>query len=277
MVKRCSCCKEEKSLLEFHKDKTGKFGVMAICKNCRKIPLFKRKIVLPEGFKICSKCGKEKELSEFHKDKRGKFGVHSRCIDCYKIYCKINKDNIRKKNQRYAKENKVIIQEKAKRYREEHQEEFKIYRLSRKQQIHDYYEKNKEKWVISRESRKEQINKREKERLKTDVNYKIRRLLKDRIYGSLKGLNKSENTVNLLGCSLEFCKQYIENQFKDGMTWDNWGRGLGDKGMQEWHIDHIQPCIMFDLSKPEQQAQCFHYTNLRPLWAKENISRQKYF
>jgi len=57
---------------------------------------------------------------------------------------------------------------------------------------------------------------------------------------------------------------HLERQFKDGISWDNYG---------EWHIDHIRPCAKFDLSKPEEQRACFHYTNLQPLWEKENVSK----
>jgi len=49
------------------------------------------------------------------------------------------------------------------------------------------------------------------------------------------------------------------------MTWSNYGKG--------WHIDHIKPCASFDLSNPEQQKICFHYTNLQPLWAIDNIKK----
>jgi hypothetical protein len=87
---------------------------------------------------------------------------------------------------------------------------------------------------------------------------------------ALKRNSKKGRTLELLGCNIEFLREYIQKQFKEGMTWDNYGGGICGKGMTEWHIDHIKPCSSFDLSKSEEQYQCFHYTNLQPMWAKEN-------
>jgi hypothetical protein len=70
----------------------------------------------------------------------------------------------------------------------------------------------------------------------------------------------------LLGCSINFLKKYLEDRFKEGMLWRNYG-------IYGWHIDHIIPCYNFDLSKLEEQNKCFHYSNLQPLWAKENWSK----
>jgi hypothetical protein len=89
----------------------------------------------------------------------------------------------------------------------------------------------------------------------------------------LKGINKTANSVKLLGCSVNFARKHIENLFVNGMNWTNWGNGWNGKGMQEWHIDHIKPCSSFDLSNPEEQKKCFHYTNLQPLWAKDNLEK----
>lgn len=80
------------------------------------------------------------------------------------------------------------------------------------------------------------------------------------------GASKSSKTLELLGCSLKSLKSYIESKFLDGMNWDNYG-------YHGWHIDHIRPCCSFDLTDPEQQKQCFHYTNLQPLWAKDNLRK----
>ena len=70
----------------------------------------------------------------------------------------------------------------------------------------------------------------------------------------------------LIGCSAIELKEHIEKRFKDGMNWDAYLRSL-------IHIDHIRPCASFDLSDPEQQKACFHYTNLQPLWAKDNLKK----
>ena len=70
----------------------------------------------------------------------------------------------------------------------------------------------------------------------------------------------------LLGCSAEQLRTHLEEKFTDGMSWDNYGyRG--------WHIDHIRPCASFDLTDPQQQLECFHYTNLQPLWAEDNFKK----
>ena len=72
--------------------------------------------------------------------------------------------------------------------------------------------------------------------------------------------------IKMLGCSFEFLRNYIESKFLEGMTWEN-------HGYYGWHIDHIIPCSSFDLSIKENQFKCFHYTNLQPLWAFENLSK----
>jgi len=102
------------------------------------------------------------------------------------------------------------------------------------------------------------------ERRKKDPAFKILTILRGRIRQALKGYNKSDLTVKLLGCSIEEFWIHLEKKFIRGMTRENHG---------EWHVDHIIPCASFDLSKPEEQAKCFHYTNLQPLWAIDNLKK----
>ena len=78
--------------------------------------------------------------------------------------------------------------------------------------------------------------------------------------------NKQAHTMDLAGCDIEYLVEYLEDQFQAGMSWKNHGR-------DGWHIDHIKPCASFDLTKLQDQKQCFHYTNLQPLWAYQNQSK----
>jgi len=77
---------------------------------------------------------------------------------------------------------------------------------------------------------------------------------------------KYSRFIDLVGASIESVRAHLEQQFKPGMTWANYGK-IG------WHIDHIKPCASFDLSDPNQQKACFHYSNLQPLWALDNLSK----
>ena len=91
---------------------------------------------------------------------------------------------------------------------------------------------------------------------------RIRTLVTNAIKRS--GSEKAAKTEDLLGCTVAEARAHLEAQFLPGMTWDNHG---------EWHIDHIRPCASFDFSDPQQQKECSHYSNLQPLWAKDNLSK----
>lgn len=108
------------------------------------------------------------------------------------------------------------------------------------------------------------INK--KIRYHKDINFRLRECLGARIRQSLKYGFKSKSTLKLIGCSIKQLRNYLQSKFKNNMSWSNYGK---------WHIDHIRPCCSFDLSKPSQQRKCFHYTNLQPLWALENLRKGK--
>ena len=92
--------------------------------------------------------------------------------------------------------------------------------------------------------------------------------IKSRLAKSFRkiGREKVGRTLDFVGCDIDFLKIHIEKQFAKGMTWENRGR-------YGWHLDHIRPCSSFNLSNPEQQKLCFHYTNYQPLWAHENLTK----
>lgn len=73
--------------------------------------------------------------------------------------------------------------------------------------------------------------------------------------------------LEYLGCTANELAAYLQAQFKRRMSWDNYGK---KDGVKCWEIDHIKPVTAFDLMDEEQRKACFHYTNLRPMWARDN-------
>ena len=96
------------------------------------------------------------------------------------------------------------------------------------------------------------------------MNFKIKHSLRARIGHALKNSQKSGSAVRDLGCSIEKFRDHLEVRFVSNMSWINYGH----KG---WHIDHIVPLSSFDLTDPKQFREACHYTNLQPLWAKDNL------
>lgn len=144
-------------------------------------------------------------------------------------------------------------------------------KVCRNKQSRLFYLKNKD--IIDKKhkeydkSHKQQINKYQieyvRQKRKTDLSFRILNNFRRRLLKALNNECKIESSLNLLGCTSKDLKQYLESRFKSGMTWNNYG-------LHGWHIDHIKPCSKFDLSKVSEQRECFHYTNLQPLWAEEN-------
>ena len=157
-------------------------------------------------------------------------------LDKIKSYYFKNLDKIKKYHKKYQIENRDRINEVKKKYN-----------LKNKIKIR----KDKKEWKIK--------NWRENEE------FRLKENLRHRIYMALKGTVKSKKTMDLLGTSIDNLWIHLEKSFKSGMTKDNYGK--------IWHVDHIIPCAAFDLSDPKQQTKCFHYSNIQPLWAEENLKK----
>lgn len=157
-------------------------------------------------------------------------------------------------NRQYRLKNAEKLKEDKKREYEENKEWYVQYNR-------DYREKNKESL---REDKAEYV----REKRKTDPTFRLIENMRLRVSSALRCQDSAKNktTIDLLGCTPEFLKNYLESKFTEGMTWDNYGK----KG---WHVDHILPCASFDLTKEEEQKKCFHYTNLQPLWWLDNIKK----
>lgn len=150
----------------------------------------------------------------------------------------------------------------------------KAHRLANKEKVaamrRRSYLKNIESIKAWKEKNRESIREYHREykarRLSQDPQYAVSRDIRSRVRKAIRGASgvKSKSCQKLLGCSHAFAMAHIEAQFLPGMTWGN---------RKEWHIDHIIPVAAFDLTDPEHQSLCFHYTNLRPLWAVDNIRK----
>ena len=103
-----------------------------------------------------------------------------------------------------------------------------------------------------------------KQALRKTPRFKVVRAARRRLRKIVKEKSRSVWHNDFIGCTPEFLCAHLAQNFKDGMSWDNYG---------QWHIDHIRPCAAFDLTNEDQCRLCFHYSNLQPLWANENIAK----
>jgi len=173
----------------------------------------------------------------------------------------------RKKKEDYQK-NKTYILERNRKYRNKHRDEIN-------KKLNKYYYANHEKMLASalrsrnkrRKERSEAQYVYKKKRLKYDPIFKMKETIRSRIYLCLKRnkIIKSQTLINLLGTNnMDLVWSHLKKQFKRGMTQKNHGK---------WHIDHIRPISSFNLHDPLQQRQCFHYKNMQPLWATDNLKK----
>jgi hypothetical protein len=211
--------------------------------------------------KICSKCKAEKEVCDFGIHNSTKDRLRKVCKDCRKIEEKI-----------YREKNPEKRKIRSKKWKDKNPEYNKNYYLKNIEKINKtkktWSELNKEKVKkdkrIWRENNidkvREYYNNRIKKQRKSEPLKKLIFNVRSRISSILK--NKRKNTFNIVGCSPEFLKEYLEKKFKNGMSWENQGK---------WHIDHIMP--LSSAKTEEEIYELCHYTNLQPLWAEDNLRK----
>lgn len=119
---------------------------------------------------------------------------------------------------------------------------------------------------------KKKIIAKQQERKKIDIQYKLSHRYRNLLVKAVRRKYTSKAEISkLLTIDYPTFKTYVESLFSDGMTWDNYG-GRDGKG---WEMDHIKPLRDFDLTNEEHVKECFHYTNIRPVWALENKKRNR--
>jgi hypothetical protein len=211
--------------------------------------------------KKCCTCKEIKELTDFCNDKNKKDGRGCKCKKCQNEYNKKyilkHKEEKRKYDILRYENNKNKLLEKQKEYAKQHKEE------KRK------YDK------VYKQLNKSKRNKWEKNKKENDSSYKIICDMRTRMLQALHGESKSAHTMELIGCSIEAFKIYlqqtaIQNGYKDF--------DINNFDGKKYHIDHIVPCSWFNMSDPNQQREAFNYKNCQILSAEENLKKNnKYY
>jgi len=197
---------------------------------------------------ICSRCNKE-----FIKTRNSQKYCSKKCSEeTSKEYYRseVYKKKHRESQKKYKEKNKDYYDEKDK-IRSKDREYFKKYRATESYKV----------W-------KRNYNKKFKENPENRILEVTRSYISSTVKKFSGKIKKTKKTINYVGLTkLEF-KKYLEDKFLPGMTWDNYGK---------WHIDHIKPISKFNLTKEGELEKCFHYSNLQPLWAIDNLKKNNKF
>jgi hypothetical protein len=208
--------------------------------------------------KICSKCKEEKLFCNFNKKKHSKDGVRTTCKKCdsneIKKWRENNKDKVKEQKKRYNKKYHQKNLDRGKTYREKNKEKTLI-------RSSNWRKKNPNYSTLYFQNNKDRINNNIAIRKKTDPLFKILTNCRSKI-NKILGLKKNNHSFKIIGCTPKELKEHLERQFVIGMSWDNYG-------LFGWHIDHIIP--LSSAKSEEELYKLCHYSNLQPLWAKDNL------
>jgi hypothetical protein len=230
-TKICKGCNKEKDLDDFFRLKYSHDGRQHYCKNCGSAKSAKYlKDRIPKRYveltRICKDCKIEMDIEMFNKNCQAHNGRLPICKTCAK--------------------NRLVKNRSKTKYKPR--------------------ERSNEDRESAKNKRREWHRRRHQIRKATDPIYDIKRRLKFRIHHLMKKMDcvKSQTSMKLLGCTIQFFKEWIESQFPDDMSWAD---------RKSFHLDHVRPCASYNLLNPDEQKQCFSWMNYRPMWATENLSK----
>jgi len=264
-MKRCSRCSRilPRESDYFFVNTAQKDGLTPNCKECVGVKFTPDRLIrIKDGMKYCNMCKRwlPHDTTHFARDKNQKGGFYFQCKECGGWEFKDTDELVPKDGMKLCPKCRRTLPCTADYFFRKSKCSYGL--QSRCKDCAKAYRKEK---GYSSEATKN----RSKDRWNTDPNYKMASLLRNRIYYALKDNRKSASTMELLGCTIDELKLHLESLFTDGMTW-------GTHGINGWHIDHVKPCAMFDLSDSRQQKECFNYKNLQPLWMTENLVKHSW-
>lgn len=253
-MKHCNRCQQDKPLDAFNKDSSSKDSHFSWCKICSrevdKEKYLRKKLGICKGRKqkqerlptpekkTCSFCGEEKDSAFFGKAKGNLDGLKTECKTCTpKKYPHLyDGKRYKGKYKEYSRQNYL-------KHRDDKIQYTKTWRKNNKERVRENSKRFKRKPI---------------ERIKRGLRKRIKELLKDA---------STKNDCSI-GCSKQELLIYLESKFQSGMSWENYG-----SGENKWHVDHIKPLNLFDLSKKEERCKANHFANLQPLWSHQNEAK----
>lgn len=263
MTKLCRICGLNKPFDEFGIDKDSLDGRRYLCKSCRSkkervayLKGFDKHKVRQKRYRDANRAEIRKKNLEYYRSHKEDYRRRKRSNSAKEYdrrYREAHKEELREYNRRYGQKHKERIRDAHREYERANKLMLTKARKAWYLKNHDSIRMRKRQWA--RKKRKE------------SVEFRLLHCLRNRLRSVVKGNYKSARTMTLVGCSIGDLKAHPERLFRDGMSWDNHGK-------YGWHIDHILPCASFDMSKEEEQKRCFHFSNLQPLWARENLSKR---
>lgn len=274
----CTKCGEVKLLSEFTRAAHGKFGRSARCRACDRkyfeqnrlrinatqLALYHRKqeprrqakiealqARIESAEKRCCTCKENKLKGEFAKSERTPDRLRKRCKACSNAA-----------NKKYREENPEKAKASTRGWAERNAER-------KKATVKAWSERNRERqsalskaWKAKNRAR---IRDNHNRRFSQNPILRVHKAIRERLRFSLLFDSGGLRTFELLGYSRDDLKVHLERQFLKGMSWDNYG---------EWHVDHIVPLSTFPMSEIDEIRACWALSNLRPLWAKDNLSKR---
>jgi hypothetical protein len=206
--------------------------------------------------KVCCSCKEVKDTGEFTKRKASSDGLRASCKPCDNAYRKAYRaahpDKRKAWDKKYKDANADKVKAHVAKYYLENWNTLKqkrVITMERQKAYNEAYKQRKNEWISQRR--------------KNDINFKMSYNLRTRFHSFISTLGKK--TFDVLGMPCDMFLSWIEFQFTDGMTWDNYA--------SDWHLDHVLPVSKFDLTNEIDQRVCFHWTNFQPLYSKDNLSK----
>ena len=229
-------------------------------------------IPIAKNGKICSdECRKIKKREYQQKwrdnNKQQTQAYRERTKGRMKEWRKANREHLRESHQKWVNENKESHLARGQKWRE-------VNRGKLRKQYKEYYHANKNdpnKSIMKGKARQIELQRLSRQDPNSWWNAPMRKL-HSRISVQLRrsfnfsSMRKDNKTFNILNFTKKELYNHLESQFTDGMSWNN---------MNEWHIDHIRPVASFNFTTTECEdfKKCWALSNLQPLWAEDNLSK----